>query len=326
MEIHLPCGRQRTTAHIPWQRSRMRDPFFSMRILRSAGFGARMRVRLRGGQLQNAFPSVPDVLLVVFNHLQFRHFEGGFVGVDVFFVISGYLIGTSLLAEFSRGTFSLTSFYERRIRRIFPALLVMLLIVSGLAYRFLMPEAMVAYAGSLVAAVLSFSNFLFWHQTGYFADASAAKPLLHTWSLAVEEQFYVFFPLLLFCVFRWCRRQLRAILWAVATITFALAVWFTGFDASTAFFWSPLRAWELLAGVLISQHPFEWFRFRGVREVATLGGLLLIVLPGVRYTPQTSFPGWTTLFPCLGAAFIIAAGRRGGLQSRACCQPIRCGL
>ena len=128
----------------------------------------------------------------------------------------------------------------------------MLLIVSVLAYRFLMPDALVGYAGSMVAAALSFSNFYFWHQSGYFAAPSEAKPLLHTWSLAVEEQFYVFFPLLLFFVFRWSQRRLRVVLWAVTAITFALAVWVTGQDASAAFFWSPLRAWELLAGVLIS--------------------------------------------------------------------------
>jgi peptidoglycan/LPS O-acetylase OafA/YrhL len=152
------------------------------------------------------------VLLVVFNHLRMG-FRGGYVGVDVFFVISGYLIGAAILSEMGRGEFSLINFYERRIRRIFPALFVMLLGASVLAYFYLLPSEMISFALSLQAAVFSFSNILFWHQAGYFDQASASKPLLHTWSLGVEEQFYIFFPLFLMAIRRWMPRGLKIWLW-----------------------------------------------------------------------------------------------------------------
>lgn len=251
------------------------------------------------------------VLLVVLEHLQFRHFGGGYIGVDVFFVISGYLIGSSMLAEFRAGTFSLLAFYERRVRRIFPALLVMLTVVSLLAYRYLMPRALVGYAGSLLAALLSFSNFFFWAQAGYFEAQSSTKPLLHTWSLGVEEQFYVFFPLLLFLLFRWRPQRLRSALWSLLTASLLAACWMMRFNAGTAFFWSPLRAWELLAGVMISQYSFVMLRSRWLRELATIVGLALVLYAGLFYTSQTAFPGWSALTPCLGAVLLLAAGQIG---------------
>jgi peptidoglycan/LPS O-acetylase OafA/YrhL len=251
------------------------------------------------------------VMLVVLNHLQFRYFTGGYVGVDVFFIISGYLIGSSMISEFKRGSFSLAAFYERRVRRIFPALLVMLFAVTALAYRYLMPIAFTGYARSLLTALLSFSNLQFWHEAGYFDAPSAAKPLLHTWSLAVEEQFYIFLPLVLWLVFRWFPLRVRSILWCCSGVSFLLAIWVTRVDSPTAFFWSPLRAWELLGGVLVSQHAFALLRKRNVREIAAAIGLAMILIPGAVYSSATVFPGWTALPPCLGAALIIAAGQVG---------------
>ena len=137
--------------------------------------------------------------LVVLNHLRTR-FTGGYIGVDVFFVISGYLISAAILKEMNNGTFSTLRFYERRIRRIFPALFAMLLGVSILVWHFNIPSEIEDFGRSLVAAVLSVSNMLFWHQSGYFDAPSALKPLLHTWSLGVEEQFYIFFPLFLVAI------------------------------------------------------------------------------------------------------------------------------
>jgi peptidoglycan/LPS O-acetylase OafA/YrhL len=250
------------------------------------------------------------VLLVVLQHLEFRHFGGGYVGVDVFFVISGYLIGSSMLTEFRAGTFSLVAFYERRVRRIFPALFVMLTITSVFAYRYLMATAFVSYAQSLFAAVFSFSNFFFWTQEGYFVR-SATKPLLHTWSLGVEEQFYVFFPLLLYGVFRWWQQRVRAVLWALIAVSFLATCWVMRSNTTTAFYWSPLRAWELLAGVMVSQYGLTGMRLRWLRELASLIGLALVLYAGLFYTSQTVFPGWTATLPCLGAVLIIAAGQVG---------------
>ena len=252
------------------------------------------------------------VLLVVLNHLQFRHFEGGYVGVDVFFVISGYLIGASLIAEFRDDRFSLAAFYERRIRRIFPALLAMLIVVSLLCYCYLMPASLVDYARSVVAALLSVSNFLFWSQAGYFDAPSSVKPLLHTWSLAVEEQFYVVFPIVLFVIYRWRPAALRKVLWGLTILTLALSAWIVRRDASMAFFWSPLRAWELITGVMVSQYGFAWMKRRMVRELTAWAGLLLILVPGVLYTAATPFPGLTAILPCAGAALILASGQVGG--------------
>ncbi len=254
------------------------------------------------------------VLLVVFNHFGL-HCPGGYVGVDVFFVISGYLIGASVIAEVSAGRFSLVSFYERRVRRIFPALLVMLLVTTGATAWVSTPGSLLAYGRSLLAAVLSLSNMLFWSEAGYFDTQSAAKPLLHTWSLAVEEQFYVFFPLFVLLVvagFRnQLRKQLRLALWLTAAVSLACAVLEMRSSPTAAFFFAPLRAWELLAGVLLSQYGLAAFRNRALREAAGVAGLLLIFGPGLRYTSATAFPGWTALSPCLGAVLLIGSGGQG---------------
>jgi peptidoglycan/LPS O-acetylase OafA/YrhL len=251
------------------------------------------------------------VMLVVLDHLEFRGFGGGYVGVDVFFVISGYLIGSSLISDFNRNVFSLAAFYERRVRRIFPALLAMLIVTTGLAYHYLLPNALMDYARSALAALGSFSNFLFWHQAGYFDLPSVNKPLLHTWSLGVEEQFYLLFPILLFAVFRWFPLRLKPVLWTLSALTLGLSIWFVHANATTAFFWSPLRAWELLLGVLTGQYAWNVLRARWVREAVAAVGLCMILLAGFAYNGSTPFPGGAALLPCVGTACVIAAGQVG---------------
>jgi peptidoglycan/LPS O-acetylase OafA/YrhL len=251
------------------------------------------------------------VLLVVFDHLRTR-ILGGYIGVDVFFVISGYLISSVILADMDAGRFSIVSFYERRIRRIFPALLVMLAGTAALAWVCFAPSEVEEYNRTMLAALLSVSNFLFWHQAGYFDAPSALKPLLHTWSLAVEEQFYIIFPLFLVIVRRWLPGRLRAAIWTVTGITFVLACVEVTRDPTAAFFFAPLRAWELLIGTILSQRYLPAIEGRAARELAGVGGLLLILVPAVRYTAATHFPGLAALPPCVGAALIIAAGETGG--------------
>ena len=250
------------------------------------------------------------VLLVIGGHFR-THLSGGYIGVDVFFVISGYLISAAILKEMANGTFSIVSFYERRIRRIFPALIVMLLGTCALAYHYLFPTEMVDFGRSLLAAMLSVSNFFFWHEAGYFDAPSAYKPLLHTWSLAVEEQFYIFFPIFLVLIRKTAPHRLKAAIFAVTGITFALAVYYTHSNASEAFFFAPLRAWELLLGTIVSQRYLPSIRTAIGRNVASAVGILLIIAAGFFYTPQTSFPGFSALAPCIGAALIIAAGETG---------------
>jgi peptidoglycan/LPS O-acetylase OafA/YrhL len=250
------------------------------------------------------------VILVVLDHLRTR-VTGGYVGVDVFFVISGYLISAHILSEVQAQRFSVIGFYEKRIRRIFPALLVMLFLTSLLAWKFLLPVETTSFAKSEIAAVLSVSNFLFWSQAGYFDAPSALKPLLHTWSLGVEEQFYVAFPLFILLVRRWVPRFLSAAIWSAAAISFALACIWVQRAPSTAFFWSPLRAWELLLGTLTSQAFPPRLRSSLERNVAAAIGLLLIVVPACLFTARTPFPGLTALPACAGTALLIAAGETG---------------
>src|SRR5580704_17097319 len=188
------------------------------------------------------------VLLVVACHIGIYRFRGGYVGVDVFFVISGYLISSVIFAEIAASRFSLFSFYERRVRRIVPALVVMLFATSLLAYRYLLPVELEDYAKSLVAAIFSKSNFYFWSQSGYFDAPAALKPLLHTWSLAVEEQFYIFFPLFLLTVRRFFPARLRVSIIAIAILSFAASVFGAYKYPSSTFYLAPARIWELLLG------------------------------------------------------------------------------
>jgi peptidoglycan/LPS O-acetylase OafA/YrhL len=284
------------------------------------GEGVRGEVRAPAGGRGGAYRGDIDglravaVLLVVFDHLKTR-VTGGYIGVDVFFVISGYLISSHVLAEMAARRFSIVRFYEKRVRRIFPALLCMMAVVSVVAWREMLPSQLAAYARTLLAAILSVSNMVFWRQEGYFEAQSAVKPLLHTWSLAVEEQFYVFFPVFLLVVRRWMPKRLQAAIWTVAAVSFGLALWAVRRDAAMAFFFAPLRAWELLLGTIASQHYLpEFTRIRGAvaRNVCAAAGLLLILVPGAMYSASTVFPGLAAVPPCVGAVLIIMAGETGG--------------
>jgi peptidoglycan/LPS O-acetylase OafA/YrhL len=251
------------------------------------------------------------VLLVVFNHLRTR-VTGGYVGVDVFFVISGYLISSVILSDMRSGQFSIVGFYERRVRRIFPALLAMLVVVNVLAFRYLLPSEAESFARSLIAAIVSLSNFQFWREAGYFDAPSALKPLLHTWSLAVEEQFYIFFPPFLLAVRRWFPNRLRIAIWIVAGLSFVAACYSVRSSPSAAFFFSPLRAWELMIGTMVSQNELPAIQKKIWRNVSSSVGLLLILVPAFLFNAQTPFPGLAALPTCLGAGLIIASGETGG--------------
>ncbi len=250
------------------------------------------------------------VLLVVCEHLRLG-FRGGYIGVDVFFVISGYLISSIILSDMAEGRFSIASFYERRIRRIFPALFVMMGIVAFFAYRFLVPSETVNFAQSMLAATFSVSNVLFAHQAGYFDQPSQFKPLLHTWSLAVEEQFYILFPIFLVTVRRLARRFLKNAILSLAIISFSAACFWVQHDPTTAFYSAPLRAWELLIGTILSQRYLPSITGKFWRNLLSLSGVALIVVPSLLYSASTPFPGLAAIPPCLGAALIIAADETG---------------
>ncbi|MGD0632505.1 MAG: acyltransferase family protein [Terracidiphilus sp.] len=250
------------------------------------------------------------VLSVLAFHLGWGRMSGGFVGVDVFFVISGYLISAIVFSEVATSSFSILAFYERRIRRIFPALFGMLIVFSIVASFYLLPTEFVDFAKSLVAASTSSSNFYFWRHSGYF-DSPTSSPLLHTWSLAVEEQFYILFPIFLVVVRRFFPERLRigvVVLFFASLIASAVMV---RIDSVTAFYMPYTRAWELLLGTILSLRMFPRMHSLLMRNVATLSGIGLILYSIVTYNRHTPFPGLAALPPCIGAVLIIGAGEFG---------------
>ncbi|MFN3857423.1 MAG: acyltransferase family protein [Caulobacter sp.] len=254
------------------------------------------------------------VALVILFHAGFATWSGGFVGVDVFFVISGFLI-TGLLADEARGgRLDLGNFWLRRLRRLFvPAWVVITFCL--VAFWFLYPPDYYRdLAESALAQIVFASNFLFFHESGYFDTASHVKPLLHTWSLAVEEQFYLLFPLLaLVCVKLWKRLPL----WPVALLTigsFILSVVATPSSPSGAFFLLPTRAWELGVGCCLALYVRRadavvlpgW-----ARELTAAVGILGIIVVSLVYDTRTPFPSWTAALPVLATALVIWAGQGG---------------
>ncbi|MEP6021549.1 MAG: acyltransferase family protein [Paracoccaceae bacterium] len=245
------------------------------------------------------------VLPVILFHAGFAIFPGGFVGVDVFFVISGYLITRLILADLDTGHFSLMHFYERRARRILPALFVMLAVSVALAWVTLMPRDMEAFARSLLGTALFASNIVFWKEAGYFDVASHLKPLLHTWSLAIEEQFYIFFPLFLMLVWRRARRFVVPVLIVTFVLSLGLAQWGAVHKPSSAFYLLPTRAWELLVGVFcafyLHRNPQPWI---GAGLCSALG-LSMVVGAMIFFHDRMIWPGGYALVPTLGTALVI---------------------
>lgn len=250
------------------------------------------------------------ILPVVLFHAGFSAFGGGFVGVDVFFVISGYLITTILRDELTHGTVDLRRFYERRARRILPALFVVMAVSTVLAGRFFVPEDMKAFSESLVAVPIFLSNVLFWQQSGYFDGAVELKPLLHTWSLSVEEQYYIVFPLVMLCLWRWGQRGLCACLGVAALLSLGLAEWGVSNKPSATFYLLPTRGWEILIGSLAAllAHRVVLPQSSIAREFAGLSGLGLILYSVFSFDENTPFPGVAALVPTLGALLILLFG------------------
>lgn len=256
------------------------------------------------------------VLPVVLFHAGSQTFSGGYVGVDIFFVISGYLIGGIIVEEIGQGRFTILNFYERRIRRLFPALFTVIAASAVIASFVFMPADFRDFGESAAAATLFVANILFWQEAGYFDTPAAVKPLLHTWSLSVEEQFYVVFPVFMILVRRWLKG--RWVLWLlpVLVLSFGLSVWGAIYKPSSTFYLAPTRAWELLTGVLLALGVFAPVARRWLRESLALAGLALIAWAVLRFDEHTAFPGLNALFPVLGAALLIHSGRNGTIVSR----------
>jgi peptidoglycan/LPS O-acetylase OafA/YrhL len=251
------------------------------------------------------------VLAVVLFHAKIPGFSGGFVGVDVFFVISGYLITGLILSDVAANRFSLLSFYHRRIKRIVPALLVVYLVSAVLATLLMLPSDIRDFARTLGKSALFVSNIDFYERAGYFDAPSELKPLLHTWSLSIEEQFYLVWPLLCAVLATSIRRfrQLAVLAWTVgaASLIAWLATTYYG-HANAAFFLTPLRAWELMLGaVLALSHGRRPVAPSAAEAIAAVGALLIVVSAGA---PLQSHPlgAYLALPACVGAAMLILAG------------------
>lgn len=253
------------------------------------------------------------VLGVICFHFDLAGLSGGYAGVDVFFVLSGFLITQLIDDRLVSGEFSFAHFYERRARRILPALVLTCALSAVAAWFLLMPRELREFSKSLYGATFFYSNLIFAHATGYFADALSTRPLLHTWSLAVEEQFYWFMPALLFLIHRLlpARRYGR---FGVLLLLFAASLGFSVLkvrsDAETAFYLLSTRAWELLLGALIATAPWSVATPRPLRESAAGLGLGMVGASFLWFDRGTPFPGSAALLPCVGTALLIAANLR----------------
>ena len=248
------------------------------------------------------------VLPVIFFHAGFQTFSGGFVGVDIFFVISGYLITSIILAEMEAGTFTLANFYERRARRILPALFVVMALCLPFAWLWLLPQDMQSFSQSLVAVSAFASNVLFWRTSGYFDTAAELKPLLHTWSLAVEEQYYLLFPLFVLLTWRFGKTWILKSLVVVFIISLASAHWGATNKPIFTFFLLPTRGWELLIGGFIAFYfslGHKQLSHKWLNELGSLIGVVLIAYSIFSFDSKTPFPSLYTLVPTFGAALII---------------------
>lgn len=278
------------------------------------------------------------VVSVILFHAGFKTFSGGFVGVDIFFVISGYLITTIILRAISKGNFSLGQFYERRARRILPALFLLAFVSLWGAWLWLRPADMQDFSKSLIAVPAFASNILFWLETGYWGTANALKPLLHTWTLAIEAQFYLIFPLFLILMSRFHKRWLLSTLLMLTVLSLSIAQWGAHMLPIANFFLLPSRFWEFGLGAAIaiqflshepSKHPI--FSYESVNQslknnLFSLIGLGLISYAILTFNETIPFPSLWTLFPTIGTGLIIAFATPETLTAKVLSFPALVGL
>ena len=260
------------------------------------------------------------VLLVIGFHAFPEWVKGGFIGVDVFFVISGFLISTIIITNLNNNTFSLSDFYGRRVRRLFPALIVVLLFCLVLGWFVLLPQEY-AYLGEHIAAGVAFiSNWVLWRESGYFDFSAELKPLLHLWSLGIEEQFYIVWPILLWIVIS-KRLNIIAVLLVSAAVSLIFSISLTGSDPIAAFYLPWTRFWELIFGALLAnwmmrnQNQDESRKSYVIKNICSVAGLSLIVLGSLLITKDSKFPGWLALIPVIGTSLLIYSNTQAYLNS-----------
>ena len=258
------------------------------------------------------------VLPVIFYHAGFSAFRGGFVGVDIFFVISGYLITSLIVSELQVESFSLLRFYERRARRILPALFLVMAVCIPVGWILLIPSDLRDFSRSLAAVSVFSSNILFWSESGYFDTAASLKPLMHTWSLAVEEQFYLLYPVCLLLAWKLGKKWTVRLVAGTAVASLALAHWGALQKPSATFFLLPTRGWELLIGALIAFRlpDTQYQPGRAVREMAGFLGLSLIAYAVFSFDETTPFPSLYALIPTIGTGLLIMFATRATTMGR----------
>jgi len=258
------------------------------------------------------------VLPVILFHAGISLFSGGFIGVDVFFVISGFLISSLIMEDLEAGRFSLAMFYERRARRILPALCLVAFACIPFAWLLLFRQDMENFSQSLISVGTFTSNFLFWRESGYFDLSADMKPLLHSWSLAVEEQFYILFPLLLLALWRFGTSLVTIVLCILFGLSFSLTVW-GGLDRDLLFYLLPTRIWELLLGVFVAltlRQRSRAFPITIWSQILSGLGLGLIGLPVFLYSGTTPFPSLYALLPTVGTALVLIFSMKGTLTHK----------
>ena len=256
------------------------------------------------------------VIPVIFFHAGFDFVSGGFIGVDVFFVISGYLITTIIHDEIRNNSFSLINFYERRVRRILPALFFICLVCIPFSWLWLLPGEYEDFSQSLVAVNLFSSNILFLRESGYFAPAAELKPLLHTWSLAVEEQFYLFFPLLLLLFRKFRDSSLLILIAVIALLSLGMSEYSARNYPVANFYLLPTRAWELGFGSLLAISAPYWKRSGSMAQILSFAGLGMVLYAFLFFDETVPIPSRFGLIPVVGTLLIIAYGTRETVVGR----------
>jgi peptidoglycan/LPS O-acetylase OafA/YrhL len=244
------------------------------------------------------------VIPVILFHAGFELFSGGFVGVDIFFVISGYLITTIILIEKETGKFKLVNFYSRRARRILPVLFFIIAFSTPFSFIYLYPNDFQSFAKSIISTSTFTSNIFFWLESSYFDVGVEYKPLLHTWSLAVEEQFYVLFPLAIMLFFRFGNKPLQIILGGFFLLSLVLSQFGSLYSPTFNFYMLPTRGWELLIGSFVAFYLLKKPQIKG-NQLLSLIGLLLITYSVFEFDKQTPFPSLYALVPTIGTALIL---------------------
>ncbi|MBF0383806.1 MAG: acyltransferase [Magnetococcales bacterium] len=258
------------------------------------------------------------VLAVILFHAGIEFFQGGYVGVDIFFVISGFLITSIIVNDLDAGCFTFSYFYERRVRRILPALIFMIIGCLPLAWLIMLPKEIAEFLKSVISSILFSSNILFWQTNGYFATSLEKTPLLHTWSLSVEEQYYLLFPLAFTFLYNKTKKNLNILLIAAAIVSLGIAEWGWRNSSVANFYLIPSRIWEFVVGSFVALYSINNAKY--VRAISTVrdsmlafAGMFLIVLSILFFDSATPFPSIYAIIPVAGTVLIILFAKPGTL-------------